>query len=315
MSRILFVKSANVTARICTKSHARNYYYYLFSSCQYRIYSSKNQTNASQISEQKHDKQDNDELVSNNKGTCTSIAKRSIQIEKSKNDNGHASYFIVSDETKNQINAMIAQAQSIPNIITIARILSTPLLCNLIITEKYQLAVVGCFIAGFSDWLDGYIAKNYDQQTVFGTYLDPLADKILINSIAISLSYADILPIWSSALWLGRDVILVGMTYRVAAAAAKGMGYAIADPAKTPLKISPTMISKANTMFQFGTIGVALSLGAICEVGYSLNFGYSSFGLVESLSYVTATTTILSGLSYMDGKSMIKSGNSPKKKM
>lgn len=315
MNRIIFLKSANVITRICAKSDTRNYYY-LFSSCQCRIYSSKNHKNASQILEQKNDKQDNDELVTkNNKGTCTSIAKRSTQIEESKNDNGHTSYFNPSDETKNQMNAMIVQAQSIPNIITITRILSTPLLCNLIITEKYQLAVAGCFIAGFSDWLDGYIAKNYNQQTVFGTYLDPLADKILINSIAISLSYADILPIWSSALWLGRDVILVGMTYRLAAAAAKGRGHAVADPAKTPLKISPTMISKANTMFQFGTIGVALSLGAIGEVGYSLNFGYASFGLVESLSYVTALTTILSGLSYVDGKSMIKSGNSQKKKM
>lgn len=239
--------------------------------------------------------------------------KDAINADNTKPPIESKSFFTLSKQTKNQINAIKDQAKSIPNIITITRICSTPILCSLIIDEKYKVAVVGCFFAGFSDWLDGYIAKNYKQQTVLGTYLDPLADKILINSIAVSLSYVDLLPWWSSTLWLGRDVLLVGMSYRMAAIAAKGRGHAVADPSRTPLKVSPTTISKVNTLFQFGTIGVALGLGATDEIGYYLSLDGMNFGLIESLSYATAGTTILSGLSYIDGKSMIGSGNSKKK--
>ncbi len=227
---------------------------------------------------------------------------------------------LLSKETRNQIRSILTQAKSIPNIITISRICSTPILCNLIITEQYHYAVAGCFLAGFSDYLDGYIAKNYNQQTVFGTYLDPLADKILINSIAFSLSYVSIIPYWSFALWFGRDVLLVGMSYRAARIAARGRGHAVADPERTPLKIQPTMISKVNTVMQFGTIGVGLGLAAMGDVGsgyYSVNVNVlddmMTLSVIDGMTYITGGTTVWSGLSYIDGKSMIKSGNSKSK--
>lgn len=236
--------------------------------------------------------------------------RKNVDFDSDEGRNSNVSFFTLSKETRDQLRAINTQARSTPNMITIARICSTPFLCNLVISERYQLAVAGCVIAGFSDWLDGYIAKNYNQITVFGTYLDPFADKIFINSIAMSLSYVDILPLWSVALWVGRDIILIGSSFRFAAIAAKDRGHAIMDPFRTPLKIAPTMISKINTLLQFGTIGAALSLGAIGDVGYTLNLGYTTIGLVDASSYITGTTTILSGLSYIDGKSMIKSGNS-----
>lgn len=303
MRRVLFRSSGNIGSKdlnylqynINSFSHNREIGL-IYLASQYKIYSN----NSNQQPRKGHDHKNGS---SNKNDSINDPNNRTTTI---KTD----SFFTLSKETKNQIKAISTQAKSIPNMITIARICSTPILCNLIITERYQLAVAGCFIAGFSDWLDGYIAKNYNQSTVFGTYLDPLADKILINSISFSLSYVDILPWWSSGLWFGRDLLLVGMSYRLAAIAARGRGHAVADPSQTPLKVSPTMISKVNTLFQFGTIGVALSLGAVGEIGYSLSLGYATFGLVESLTYVTASTTILSGLSYVDGKSMIKSGNS-----
>lgn len=219
-------------------------------------------------------------------------------------------------QTQNQIQAISTQAQSLPNIITLSRIASTPILCHFVITEQYQLAIGGCFIAGFTDWLDGYIAKTYNQQTVFGTYLDPLADKILINSIAVSLSYVDILPLWSSVLWLGRDVVLVGTAYKMNAIAARGRGHNVADPSRTPLKVTPTFISKVNTVFQFGTIGIGLCLGCMDNIGCAIHVtGLDhSVDVMNSLSYMTGATTILSGLSYVDGKAMTKSGNVVKRK-
>ena len=237
-------------------------------------------------------------------------------IHKDSIDNDATMDSMFTKQTQNQIQAISAQTQSIPNIITLSRIASTPILCHFVITEQYQLAIGGCFVAGFTDWLDGYIAKTYNQQTVLGTYLDPLADKILINSIALSLSYVDILPLWSSVLWLGRDVLLVGMSYKMNAIAARGRGHNVADPSRTPLKVTPTFLSKVNTVFQFGTIGIGLCLGYMDNINCVIHVtGLDhTIGLMNGLSFMTGATTVLSGLSYVDGKAMTKSGNLMKRK-
>jgi cardiolipin synthase len=236
------------------------------------------------------------------------------QQEEENKQNDILQFLNVSPATKNQIQAIWTQSQSLPNQITIARILSTPLLCHFIMSNQYKLAVVGCILAGASDVLDGYIARNYNQKTILGTYLDPLADKIFINGIALSLSYSDILPLWCTSLWLGRDVILIGMAYRMAAVATQGSGNNVADPASTPLKIQPMMISKVNTLFQFGTIWTGLGCVAL---GYQDVLFSSAMAVVmmgeewslspmDGLCFVTCGTTIMSGLGYMDGKSMKK---------
>merc|ERR1712238_310026 len=147
--------------------------------------------------------------------------------------------------------------------ITMMRICSTPLLSYLILNQQYTYALAGCFLAGLSDGLDGYIARNYDGKTVLGTYLDPLADKLFINCVALSLLSVDILPIWSVGVWIGKDILLCVGTYRNAALAAKGSGHAVIDPSRTPLKIKPTLISQANTLLQFGTIWVGLGMASL----------------------------------------------------
>jgi cardiolipin synthase len=184
-------------------------------------------------------------------------------------------------------------------------------------SNQYKLAVIGCILAGISDVLDGHIARTYNQKTILGTYLDPLADKIFINGIALSLSYTNIIPLWCTSLWLGRDVLLIGMAYRTAAIASQGSGNNVVDPASTPLKIKPSMISKVNTLFQFGTIWTGLGCAAL---GYQDVFSSSvlltgggggewydwSISPMEGLCIVTCGTTILSGLGYLDGKAMKK---------
>jgi len=207
---------------------------------------------------------------------------------------------IFSRQTTEQITSILEQAKSTPNLITLTRIFSSPLLSYFIITHQYKYAMIGCFLAGISDSLDGYIARKYSEETVLGTYLDPMADKIVINSLALSLSCVEILPIWSAGIWLGKDVIMIGMSYRAAALAARGQDHAIADPSRTPLKVEPTLISKINTVLQFGTLGIGL--GMAC-------FDIPSGSAMYILGFGTCGTTIASGLSYIDGKSMTNSGN------
>jgi len=235
--------------------------------------------------------------------------KRKSDKEVSKKEDRNS---ILSQETRNQI---WTQAQSIPNIITIARISSTPILCHFILTDQYKYAVTGCILAGFSDWLDGYIARKYNQTTVLGTYLDPFADKMFINSIAISLGYAEIIPLWCAGLWFGRDVLLIGMAYRTVAIATRGTGHNVADPSKFPLKIEPSMSSKINTVLQFGTISAGLGLAAMgdaCVVA-PISLGFMSVGPIEGMCYITCGTTVLSGLGYLDGHAVTKSESTIKR--
>jgi cardiolipin synthase len=128
-----------------------------------------------------------------------------------------------------------------------ARIASTPFLSYLIIlTENYELALYGCVAAGISDVLDGHLARNYNMATVLGSYLDPLADKLFINVVSLSLWYADILPTPLICLWLARDVGLMGAAWYLYAGSI------------TTIQVEPTTISKANTALQFLTLYVAL---------------------------------------------------------
>lgn len=161
-------------------------------------------------------------------------------------------------QTKRELmNNWLRQLKSPPNLITLSRILSTPVLSYFIIEQHYDWALFGCLAAGLSDVLDGFLAKRYNMGTVLGTYLDPLADKLLINVLSVSLWYSDILPTPLIVLWLGRDVVLMVGTYLMVSSSTK-VGRFVVDPVNTPLKVEPTNISKVNTAFQFLTLGVGM---------------------------------------------------------
>ena len=76
---------------------------------------------------------------------------------------------------------------NLPNIITISRLLLTPYIVWLILSESYFLGFIFFLLSGFSDALDGFIAKKFNQQTLLGSYLDPIADKFLIVSSIVML--------------------------------------------------------------------------------------------------------------------------------
>lgn len=181
--------------------------------------------------------------------------------------------------------------------ITVARIASTPLLAYCIINGHSHAALIGCLVAGASDVVDGYLAKNYNMATVLGTYLDPLADKILINTLAVSLWTASILPSPLVGLWLARDVALTTGAYWHVASQTDADRRVI-DPLTTPLKVHPTTVSKINTGLQFATlaVGIVHPIVALPEV-------------LEALCWVTGATTIASGLSYVGYSAFESSGN------
>jgi cardiolipin synthase len=160
------------------------------------------------------------------------------------------------------------------------------------------MALVGCLLCGASDVLDGYLAKHHNMSTVLGTYLDPLADKILINVLSLSLWYNGTLPTALVGLWLAKDVGLsVGAYSYVSRNTAQGKP--VMDPLTTPLKVNPTVTSKVNTGLQFAT----LSLGILLPTYPGVENG------LMGLCWLTGLTTIASGFSYLGYSAFTESGN------
>lgn len=166
---------------------------------------------------------------------------------------------------------------SLPNIITIARMLAVPLIVWLIITNQMTAAFFIFVAAGISDGVDGFIAKRFNASTTLGAYLDPLADKLLLVSIYISLGYLEILPALLVITVVSRDFMIVG-------------GLLLAWFLERPMDIKPLFVSKANTTGQIILAGAALGLPGL---------GYPSPGLIIWGSVAVGLLTVGSGGIYL----------------
>jgi cardiolipin synthase len=192
------------------------------------------------------------------------------------------------------------QLKSVPNIITLTRLASTPLLCYWIVNDEANLAIAGCLLAGMSDVLDGYIAKNHGGSTVLGTYLDPISDKFFINSLAVSLWYSGVLPGPLVFLWGSKDFFLLG-----------GMGWYIYREQRTinffsnSMTVTPSTLGKANTGLQFATLAIGIVAPVVPpELLHPI--------VLQSLCWVTGASSIITTLSYAAGGQGFKYTSSKK---
>src|SRR5664280_1460628 len=101
-------------------------------------------------------------------------------------------------------------ALSIPNLITLGRILLVPIVVWAIASGTMWIAFVLFLAASVSDAVDGFLAKRFNMTTELGAYLDPLADKALIVSIYLTLGVSDLIPRWLVILVVSRDILIVG---------------------------------------------------------------------------------------------------------
>ncbi|XP_053291823.1 cardiolipin synthase (CMP-forming) [Pleuronectes platessa] len=181
---------------------------------------------------------------------------------------------------------------TIPNLLCVCRILLAPYLGHLIIQQHFHLSLALFTLAGATDLLDGYIARTWpSQKSALGSALDPLADKILVSILYVSLTYADLIPAPLTALVIFRDVGLIAAVFwirykTVPAPVTLGKFF---NPCYTTAQLKPTLFSKVNTAIQL--LLVASSLAAPV-------FQYTDCVLLQCLWYVTAVTTAASGYSY-----------------
>ena len=129
------------------------------------------------------------------------------------------------------------QVLSIPNLITLGRILLVPIVVWAITSGQMRIAFLLFLTAGISDGVDGFLAKRFHMASELGAYLDPLADKALIVSIYVSLGVAGVLPIFLVILVVSRDIMIIS-------------AFMLSWLVGKPMPIRPLMVSKANTVAQ-----------------------------------------------------------------
>ena len=91
---------------------------------------------------------------------------------------------------------------NVPNLLTFTRLALSPVLGYLVVQNQFGHAFGLFLYMGVTDFVDGYIARRFNQRTMLGTILDPLADKVLMTTLTIALASADRLPRWFIIRWL-----------------------------------------------------------------------------------------------------------------
>jgi len=136
--------------------------------------------------------------------------------------------------------------QSLPNLITVGRIVAVPVVIWAITSGNMMLAFWLFVAAGISDAVDGFLAKRFNAQTEFGAYLDPLADKALLMSIYVTLSFEGLLPRWIVIAVVSRDIMIMGAVI-------------LSWIMNKPVEIQPLIVSKLNTAAQIALAALMLA--------------------------------------------------------
>lgn len=135
---------------------------------------------------------------------------------------------------------------TIPNIITILRLLLVPVIVVMISSGAWLGAFLLFVAAGASDGIDGYIARHYDMRSELGAYLDAFADKALLISIYIALAISSVMPEWIVILVVSRDIVIL-------------MAIIISWLMSRPVDIHPLKVSKLNTVAQIVLAALVLA--------------------------------------------------------
>lgn len=184
---------------------------------------------------------------------------------------------------------------TVPNLLCISRICLSPLLGYFIIHGQYSYALAFVVVAGITDGLDGWIARTYkNQSTKLGSFLDPMADKVLIATLFLSLTYVELIPIYLTGLIILRDSLLVGAGFyvRYVSLPKPRTLSRYFDVTLVTAQLAPTFISKCNTSVQlcltFGTLGVKV-----------LDLTTEATPVLEAMWALTSITTVASAISYI----------------
>ncbi|MEO0453091.1 MAG: CDP-diacylglycerol--glycerol-3-phosphate 3-phosphatidyltransferase [Verrucomicrobiota bacterium] len=184
---------------------------------------------------------------------------------------------------------------NLPNRLTCARLVLCLLLAFVFSLDtewRGSAALVIFVIASLTDWLDGYLARKWNQITDLGKLLDPLADKVLVSIGYIGLVSEDMCAVWILSLIISREFLITGL--RVLAAAKGAI-------------LAAERIGKHKTISQMVALSVGLFLLAFLDLGLEQYWIAKLFAsLLDPLLWLTVVITVYSGLAYfMKNRSLL----------
>jgi cardiolipin synthase (CMP-forming) len=168
------------------------------------------------------------------------------------------------------------RARDIPNLLCVLRMVLTIPVAWAILEGRYPLALLLFFIAGFTDGLDGFLAKRFSWQSRLGGLLDPAADKLLLVTAFVTLWIAGYVPAWLLLVVVLRDIVIV-------------LGAALYHWRVGPFEAEPTLISKLNSLLQLLYVLFTLSL---------LVFAVPGRNIIDAIGWIVLVTSVVSGVDY-----------------
>ena len=166
---------------------------------------------------------------------------------------------------------------NLPNKITILRLISIPFFLYCLKVGQAKVAFFIFLVAILSDALDGYLARTRGQKTKLGSILDPAADKALILSSFVMLTFFyHRIPFWLTGVVIGRDIILL-------------VGFGILRFSLGSVEIIPSAWGKMTTLLQFSVVVISLISEAFRPYPQ----------IILSLAYPTVVFTAISGAHYL----------------
>lgn len=177
---------------------------------------------------------------------------------------------------------MSSRIVTVPNLLTIFRMVLIPVFVSLLFYQRFVLALVVFLVAGLTDGLDGLLARRFNQKSQLGTILDPIADKMMMITSFVVLSMRSVfpppvpshlpIPFWVTIAVISRDVfILVGAASINIVTGFRGF--------------RPSLLGKINTTVQIFAIGIVMFAASIpYGTGYYLPTVYAIVFLFAVLS-------------------------------
>ena len=169
----------------------------------------------------------------------------------------------------------------IPNLICVFRLLLAPVIVVALAGGRYGQALLLLAVAALSDWLDGYLAKRWSLDSYLGSVLDPMADKVLLASVYVTLAVLSHIPAWLAAVVIARDLVIVGgwQTFRLL---------------RGELRPRPSRVSRMNTVLQI-CLGVAVIAAQAFPGFFPQDWIQIGGALVLLLAVLSGVDYVLSG--------------------
>lgn len=165
----------------------------------------------------------------------------------------------------------------VPNALTLLRLLLIPVLVVLLAQRAYYVAFAVFFVSALSDVADGMIARRWNARTRFGAIADPLADKLTMLAVALSLAVQGLVPLWLAAAIVVRDLVIVGGALAYHCTVGR-------------YDMAPTLLSKLNTGIEI--LALAMVLGSAAEI-------FDASAAKPMLFALLMATIVASGVQYV----------------